>query len=55
MNLSDLAALIAILKTAFENPNRVHDAERKLEVLQQESRDFFAYHAEFQRYVIEID
>ena len=35
VNLANLAALIAILDTAFGNPNRVAEAESKLSTLQQ--------------------
>ena len=34
VNVANLAALIAILDTAFGNPNRVAEAESKLSTLQ---------------------
>ena len=53
IELADLPALIAILKNAFGNPNRVRDAENKLFTISQGNRDFSAYFAEFQRYAAE--
>ena len=50
----NLAALIAILDTAFGNPNRVVEAESKLSTLQQGARDFALYYAEFQRYTADV-
>ena len=54
VNLSNLAALIAILDTAFGNPNRVAEAESKLSTLQQGTREFALYYAEFQRYAADV-
>jgi hypothetical protein len=54
VNLETLAALIEILDTAFGNPNRVAEAESKLCTIQQGSREFALYHAEFQRYAADI-
>ena len=54
VNLANLAALIAILDTAFGNPNRVAKAESKLSTLQQSVREFALYYAEFQRYAADV-
>ena len=47
INVADLAALIAILESAYDNPNRVADAENKLNNLQQGTRDFASYMLSF--------
>ena len=52
--LDNLGALIDILDKAFGNPNRVSEAEAKLRSLQQGTRDFRSYYAEFQRYACEV-
>ena len=54
VNLANLAALIAILDTAFSNPNRVAEAKSKLSTLQQGTREFTLYYAEFQRYAADV-
>jgi len=54
IDLANLAALITILETAFGNPNRVAEAEAKLRTIQQGSRDFNSYYAEFQRHAAEV-
>ena len=54
VNLANLATLIAILDTAFGNPNRVAEAKSKLSTLQQGAREFALYYAEFQRYAADI-
>ena len=54
VNLANLAALIAILDTAFGNPNRVAEAESKLSTLQQGTREFVLYDAEFQCYTADV-
>ena len=54
VNLANLAALIAILDTAFGNPNRVAKTESKLSTLQQGTREFALYYAEFQRYAADV-
>ena len=54
VNLANLAALIAILDTAFGNPNRVAEAKSKLSTLQQGAREFVLYYAEFQRYAVTV-
>ena len=54
VNLVNLAALIAILDTAFGNPNRVAEAESKLSTLQQGAREFALYYAKFQRYAADV-
>ena len=54
VELSDLAALITILENAFGNPNHVKDSEYKLNTIQQGSRDFSSYFAEFQRHAAEV-
>jgi hypothetical protein len=55
VELRDLAALIQILKNVFGNPNRVRNAENKLFTIGQETRDFSAYFAKFQRYAAEVN
>ena len=47
VNWANLAALIAILDTAFGNPNRVAEAKSKLSTLQQGTREFALYYAKF--------
>jgi len=42
------------MENAFGNPNRVAEAEYKLKTITQGSREFSAYHAEFQRYASEV-
>ena len=54
VNLASLAALIAILDTAFGNPNRVAEAESKLSTLQQSTREFALYYAKFQCYAADV-
>ena len=54
VNLANLAALIAILDTAFGNPNRVAEAESKLSTFQQGTREFALYCAEFQCYAADV-
>ena len=54
INLDNLAALITILEGAFGNPNKIADAEYKLNTIQQGTRDFSSYYAEFQRYTSEV-
>jgi len=54
VNLANLEALITILNNAFGNPNRVAEAEHKLNTIMQGSRDFCSYYAEFQRYASEV-
>jgi len=53
--LDDLTARIHLLETAFENPDRVATAERKLQVIIQNYRKFSQYYAEFQVIVAEVD
>jgi hypothetical protein len=55
IELVNLAALIIILKTTFENSNRVAEAKYKLRTLQQEIKEFSAYFAKFQQYVVEVN
>jgi len=55
VNLPNLAAFIAIMETAFGNPNRVAETEHKLNTIVQESRDFTSYVAEFQRYASKVN
>lgn len=55
INLNTLADLLTILDTAFGNPNRVAEAEAKLATIQQGTRDFSSYYAEFQRYAAEVN
>jgi hypothetical protein len=50
----DLAALVQILKNAFGHPNRVQDAERKLNTIQQGNHDFSSYYAKFSSYAAEV-
>ena len=54
VNLANLATLIAILDTAFGNPNRVAEAELKLSTLQQGTREFALYYAEFQHHAADV-
>jgi chromosome segregation ATPase len=54
IDLTNLAALIDILERAFGNPNRVADAEVKLNTMIQASREFSSYYAEFQRYAADV-
>ena len=54
VNLVDLGALITILDNAFGNLNRVAEVEMKLCTIEQGSRDFAGYYAEFQRYAVEV-
>ena len=54
VDVANLAALIEILETAFGNPNRVEEAESKLSSIQQGTRDFALYYAEFQRYAADV-
>ena len=54
VNLENLTTLIAILDTAFSNPNRVTEAKSKLSTLQQGAREFALYYAEFQRYTADV-
>jgi len=51
MTLDDL---IAILKLAFDNPNRIANAVYKLRNLRQGNKSFSNYYAEFQRYASEV-
>jgi hypothetical protein len=55
IELVNLAALIIILKTAFENPNRVAKAKYKLQTLQQETKEFSVYFAKFQQYIVNVN
>jgi len=54
VNLANLAAFITVMENAFGNPNRVAEAQHKLNTIMQGSRDFCSYHAEFQRYASEV-
>ena len=54
VHLANLARLIAILDTAFGNPNRVAEAKSKLSTLQQGAREFTLYYAEFQHYAADV-
>ena len=54
VNLANLAVLITILDTTFGNPNRVAKAESKLSTLQQGTREFALYYAEFQCYIVDV-
>jgi hypothetical protein len=54
VELPDLGALIQILENAFGNPNRILNAERKLNTIQQGNRDFSSYYAEFSKYAAEV-
>ena len=40
VNLADLTVLIAIIETAFGNPNHLAEAEQKLATIQQGIQDF---------------
>ena len=54
VNLASLATLIIILDTAFGNLNRVAEAESILLTLQQGTREFVLYYAEFQHYATDV-
>jgi hypothetical protein len=54
VDLPDLSALVQILEYSFCNRNRIQDAELKLNTLEQRSRDFSSYYAEFCRYPAEV-
>ena len=54
INLDNLAALTTILDRAFGNPNRVVEAEAKLQSITQGRREFSSYYAEFQRHAMEV-
>lgn len=49
-----LAALITVLENAFGDPNRVANAEYRLNTMSQGTREFAAYYAEFVRYAAEV-
>ena len=54
VDLPDLAALITLLEQAFDNPNRIADANRKLlSLVQANNTPFSVHYAEFQRYAAE--
>jgi hypothetical protein len=46
--------LVQILENTFGNPNRIQDAERKLNTIQQVNHDYYSYYAEFSRYAAEV-
>lgn len=54
VNLFNLDNLISILTAAFGNPNHVADAEHRLNTIDQGTRDFSSYFAEFQRHAAEV-
>ena len=54
VNFANLVTVIAILDTAFGNPNRIAKAKSKLSTLLQGAREFTLYYAEFQRYTIHV-
>ena len=54
VTLNTLEEVIDILTLAFDNPNRVADAEHKLRTLRQGTKSFSDYFAEFQRYASEV-
>ncbi len=54
MDLPDVASQVQIVENAFGNPNRIQDAERKLNTIQQASLDFSSYYGEFSRYTADV-
>jgi len=54
INLANLAALTTILERAFGNPNKIAEAEAKLQSIMQGSREFASYYPEFQRRAAEV-
>jgi hypothetical protein len=54
VNFPTLAALITVLENAFGDPNRVANAEHRLNTIAQGTREFAAYYAEFVRYAAEV-
>jgi len=49
IDFEDLDGFIQALETAFGDPDRAHTAQRDLERLQQENREFTQHRADFQR------
>src|SRR5690606_7331382 len=54
IDLEGLAKLVEILELAFGNPYREAEAEARLTTINQGSRDFASYYAEFSRYAVEV-
>lgn len=54
IDLEGLAKLVEILELAFGNPYREAEAEARLTTINQGSRDFASYYAEFSRYAAEV-
>jgi hypothetical protein len=55
VNLENVDALVEVLETAFGDPDRVGSAERALENLRQNNRDFATYYAEFSRLIADVE
>jgi hypothetical protein len=54
INMTDVPALITVLKTAFRDHNHVAIAKQKLEGLVKRNSDFSTYDAEFQCYATDV-
>ena len=52
INLDNLAALTSMLDRVFGNPNRVAEAEAKLQNIIQGRREFSSYYGEFHKYAV---
>jgi Retrotransposon gag protein len=55
VSLESVESLVEVLETAFGDPDRVGSAERALENLRQNNRDFATYYAEFSRLIADVD
>jgi hypothetical protein len=55
ISLDNVQALSNLLEAAFGDPDRVGTAERKLDTLKQNNRDFATYYSEFARIIADLD
>jgi Retrotransposon gag protein len=55
VSLESVESFFEVLETAFGDPDRVGSAERALENLRQNNRDFATYYAEFSRLIEDVD
>lgn len=55
VELADTNTLITILESAFGDPDRLATAEREMDHLKQNNRDFSSYYADFQRIVASLE
>jgi hypothetical protein len=55
IGLEDLPALIQLLEAAFGDPDRVATAERKMQGIKQQNREFSQYYAESQVITADLD